>query len=76
MRCDCCSTLQHQHCYGLKGKPLGKAHVCYVCLLEDNEESLLSKVQETARKRRTCWIVEHGHNGAVPSDGEFAKLIG
>lgn len=55
VECTYCGTWQHLHCYGYTGTDdsrLPEDHTCYQCLLGDEEQAVLVKLQDLALKRR------------------------
>lgn len=61
MLCDCCDEWHHAHCYALDTRNsgfLGEAHACYSCLLGPSESDTHVKLEDVARLRRICWIVQ------------------
>jgi len=55
VECTYCNTWQHLHCYGYTGASdprLPDDHICYQCLMGDEEQATLTKLQALALKRR------------------------
>ncbi|KAF2770537.1 hypothetical protein EJ03DRAFT_335497 [Teratosphaeria nubilosa] len=74
--CTYCDTWQHLPCYGYTGRDdprIPKDHVCYQCLLGDEEQPLLENLKELAMRRRGMdFALMHG----VKSSKQFAKDMG
>ena len=57
--CTYCATWQHLHCYGYTGASdpkLPDDHTCYQCLLGDDQQGCLTKMQALALRRRGMHI--------------------
>ena len=65
-QCESCDTWQHQACYGFSQEPSAARHVCYKCLLEDGNRSVLSSMEKLAQRRRALWLVHYQNCPASP----------
>ena len=76
VQCSCCDTWQHLHCYGYTGNDdarLPNEHICYWCLLGDNEKATYKKLGELAIKRRGMHLAMQK---GLKSQTEFAEDLG
>ena len=74
VKCNCCGALQHQHCYALELIGIGAEHVCYACLMTDEESELLGKMTQVTELRRAFWLINTGPYPA--SSATFADKLG
>ncbi|KAK5174176.1 uncharacterized protein LTR77_001256 [Saxophila tyrrhenica] len=76
VQCTYCSTWQHLHCYGYKGQDderLPEVHVCYDCLLSDDDTSTRSRLQELTMKRRAMY---HALSSGLSTPNQLAGALG
>lgn len=62
VQCTICDTWQHLHCYGFTGSEdsrLSNEHICYWCLLGDNNQTNYQALQQLALERRGMYRVYH-----------------
>ncbi|CAO2655935.1 Nn.00g047380.m01.CDS01 [Neocucurbitaria sp. VM-36] len=74
--CEFCESYQHLHCYGYLGKDdirLPTIHVCYQCLLNEEDEHL-REVREQAMHRRALWFLRN--NASFASLKSYGKSLG
>ncbi|KAK6503935.1 DNA binding protein [Arthrobotrys conoides] len=60
IQCDLCDKWQHCECYGFVGDSdprIGSKHVCYTCLLGENEPLLLQEMKSFTIARRIIWCL-------------------
>ena len=74
VQCDCCDKMQHQHCYALERRELDETHVCYTCLLQSAEPTLLERVKSLVQLRKALWSMRS--QGIPSSKAALARLIG
>ena len=73
VQCDCCDKMQHRHCYALERRELDETHVCYTCLLESAEPTLLERVKSLVQLRKALWAMRS--QGIPSSKAALARLI-
>lgn len=73
MQCRCCSTWQHDHCYGFDLANPKHQHYCYQCLLESSDEPRLEQLKVLARFRRALWMAYE--KGYPSSQKKFAEIL-
>lgn len=76
MVCECCGTWQHLHCYGfldIQDTQAFASHVCYTCLLAEEDKFLLHDMTVLSLFRRGLIVIlEYGY---PMNDTNFANLL-
>ena len=58
--CTICGYEQHTWCHGDVAKIPPQDHICYKCLLEDEDLDLLHGMEDLARRRRVFGFMAYG----------------
>ncbi|KAK6342605.1 DNA binding protein [Orbilia javanica] len=77
IQCDSCDGWQHCECYGFVGNSdprIGDMHMCYTCLLGENEPYLLREMKSFTIARRIVWCLMRSSLGKTCHD--IMKTIG
>ena len=74
--CEFCESYQHLHCYGYLGKDdirLPTVHICYQCLLNEEDEHL-REVRDHSMHRRALWFLRN--NASFASLKSYGRSLG